>query len=306
MEQVTSHVLMIRPSAFGYNIETAENNTFQNQPKNLAPSEINEKARNEFDQFVQILRNEGINVTVLEDTVAQQKPDAIFPNNWISFHQDGTVITYPMYSGLRRHERREDVIDTLATEFEVRHRVHYEQFESQGKFLEGTGSLVLDRAHNVAYACISERTDISIINEWCDKMDYTPHTFLAESNGKAIYHTNVMMAIGSEIAIVCLECLPLQDQREDLFDKLSDHHEVVQISMQQVESFAGNMLALKNGEGEELMVMSRAAYKSLSEEQISTIEKYCRIVSAPIYTIENIGGGSARCMIAEIFLEPKQ
>ena len=304
MDQVTSHILMIRPSAFGFNPETADNNTFQNRPED-APNEVIQKAQKEFDGLVGLLRYEGIDVTVVEDTSTPQKPDAVFPNNWISFHDDGTVVTYPMFSGLRRQERREDVIEQLSTKFSVRQREHYEFFEKEDQFLEGTGSLVLDRANKIAYACISERTDRELLEDWCDRMGYTPHTFYAESNGKPIYHTNVMMAIATKLAVVCLECLPNKAERIALKESLAKDHEVVEITDMQVQSFAGNMLALKNNRGEELMVMSERALNSLSSEQKNEIEKYCRIVAAPIPVIEDVGGGSARCMIAEIFLPPK-
>ena len=304
MEQVTSHILMIRPSAFGFNPETADNNTFQNKPED-APNEVIQKAQKEFDGLVGLLRYEGIDVTVVEDTSTPQKPDAVFPNNWISFHDDGTVVTYPMYSGLRRQERREDVIEQLSTRFSVRQREHYEFFEKDDQFLEGTGSIVLDRANKIAYACISERTDRELLEDWCDRMGYTPHTFYAESNGKPIYHTNVMMAIATELAVVSLECLPNKAERIALKESLAKDHEVVEITDKQVQSFAGNMLALKNNRGEELMVMSEQALNSLNSDQKNEIEKYSRIISAPIPVIEDVGGGSARCMIAEIFLPLK-
>jgi len=305
MDQVTSHVLMIRPLAFGFNAETAENNVFQHKPTAIEGSIVSNQALQEFDDFVRLLENEGIQVTVIQDTLNPAKPDAVFPNNWISFHQDGTVITYPMYSKLRREERREDIVQKLSGSFDLKQRIHLEDFELHNQFLEGTGSMVLDRVHKIAYACISERTDLDLLNEWCAKMNYIPHTFHGVSNGQPIYHTNVMMAIASKVAIVCLDCLPDQDERSSLSDTLSFHHHVVEISDTQVQSFAGNMLALKNKSGEELMVMSARALESLSAQQRAEIEKYCRIVASPIPTIEDVGGGSARCMIAEVFLDPK-
>ena len=305
MEQVTSHILMIRPAAFGFNAETAENNVFQNIPQHLSGDELIKKAQQEFDSFVGLLRYEGIDVTVIEDTESPQKPDAIFPNNWISFHGDGTVVTYPMYSNLRRQERREDVINELSSKFNISQREHFEFFEKDDQYLEGTGSMVLDRVNRIAYACISDRTDRELLEEWCDRMNYTPHTFFAESKGQSIYHTNVMMAIGSQVAVVCLECLPNKAEQLALKESLAKDHSVVEISEEQVRSFAGNMLAVKNKMGEELMVMSTRAHESLNEEQQKEIEKYCRIISAPINTIEDIGGGSARCMMAEVFLPVK-
>ncbi len=304
MEQVTSHVLMIRPAAFGFNAETAENNTFQTKPTDQDARQTADKAIAEFDAFVLTLRSEGVDVTVIEDSSAPLKPDAVFPNNWISFHDNGTLVTYPMYSKLRRLERREDIVDEIVRKFNVTRRDHFEESENDNQFLEGTGSMVLDRVNKIAYACISERTDRDLLLQWCEKMEYSAHTFYAESNGKPIYHTNVMMAIGSKVAVVCLDCIPDLSERVALKESLGRQHEVVEISQDQVISFAGNMLALKNKDGEEIMVMSSSAYNSLNPDQIRTIEKYNRIVSAPINTIENVGGGSARCMIAEIFLQP--
>jgi hypothetical protein len=296
---------MIRPLAFGYNAETAKNNVFQHKPADDSVLSVSDQALKEFDAFVHLLEYEGIQVTVIQDSLQPAKPDAVFPNNWISFHQDGTVITYPMYSKLRREERREDIIQRLSGSFDIKHRIHFEEFEQHNQFLEGTGSMVLDRIDKIAYACISERTDLDLLNDWCSKMNYIPHTFHGVSNGQPIYHTNVMMAIASKVAVVCLDCLPDQDERNALSDTLSFHHHVVEISDSQVQSFAGNMLALKNKFGEELMVMSARALDSLSNQQRADIEKYCRIVASPIPTIEDVGGGSARCMIAEVFLDPR-
>jgi hypothetical protein len=297
--------MMIRPAAFGFNPETAENNVFQHMPDHVSKSSMASKALLEFDDFVELLKNEGIDVEVVQDSRDPQKPDAIFPNNWISFHQDGTVITYPMYSALRRNERREDLIRDIESKFQIQKRIHFESFEKQHQFLEGTGSMVLDHIGKIAYACISERTDPELLEDWCRQMEYKPHTFHAIINGKPIYHTNVMMAIATYVAVVCLECIPDVKEQALLKESLQTHHEVVEITEQQVNAFAGNMLALKNNQGQELMIMSIRAYQSLTTEQKETIGKYCRIVASPINTIEDIGGGSARCMIAEIFLEPK-
>lgn len=304
MNQVTSHVLMIRPLAFGFNAETATNNAFQHKPVDEKSSLIAAEATKEFDKFSQLLQHEGIDVIVLNDSINPIKPDAVFPNNWISFHDNGTIVTYPMFSPLRRNERREDLISQIAGRFRFRDWIHLEDAENKHQYLEGTGSMVLDRVAKIAYACISERTDKEILSNWCERMGYTAHTFYAESNGKPIYHTNVMMAIASDIAVVCLECLPDPKERIALRDSLSEDHHVVEITDAQVQSFAGNMLALKNNRGEELMVMSSRALQSLTDDQRDAIEEYCRIISSPINTIEDVGGGSARCMIAEIFLDP--
>ncbi|MEP6646550.1 MAG: arginine deiminase-related protein [Saprospiraceae bacterium] len=304
MDQVTSHVMMIRPSAFGYNAETAVNNVFQHKPDAESSSEVASEASREFDAFAQLLQREGIDVTVLKDSIEPKKPDAVFPNNWISFHDDGKIVTYPMYSVLRRNERREDLISQLASHFRIVDRVRLEDYEHNNQYLEGTGSMVLDRVAKIAYACISERTNKELLDIWCTQMGYTAHTFHAISNEKPIYHTNVMMAIASDVAVVCLECVPDPSERRELKNSLSLTHVLIEITDAQVQSFAGNMLALKNNKGEELMVMSARAENSLTSEQKNTIEEYCRIVASPINTIEDIGGGSARCMIAEIFLVP--
>lgn len=302
--QTTSHVLMIRPSAFGYNVETAANNVFQHIPQ-AGEDVIQSNAVREFDAFVDLLRSEGVDVEVIQDSVAPVKPDAIFPNNWVSFHDDATVVTYPMFSKMRRQERRDDIINQLSSRFKVNLSIQFESFEEGDKYLEGTGSMVLDRAHKIAYACLSGRTDLVVFREWCERMGYRPVCFHAISNGQPIYHTNVMMAIGTKIAVVCLECIPDVKEKLLLRASLAKHHHIVEISDAQVQSFAGNMLALQNLKGEELMVMSASAFNSLTDEQRKVIEQYCRIVAAPIPTIENIGGGSARCMIAEIFLPAK-
>lgn len=304
MEQATSHILMIRPTSFGFNAETAQNNTFQNIPSGDSVR-ITANTIMEFDSFVHQLRQEGVNVTVIEDPQEPRKPDAVFPNNWISFHDDGTVVTYPMYSSLRRLERRLEIIDLLRHKFSIHNEFHLEDYESQEIFLEGTGSMVLDRVHKIAYASSSDRTDIGLVDLWCEKMGYAAFTFSAISNGIPIYHTNVMMAIATTIAVICFECIPDQERRNALKENLSKTHSVILITLDQMESFAGNMLALKNNQGEELMVMSSRASMSLNSEQRREIEKSCRIVACPINTIEDIGGGSARCMIAEIFLQPK-
>ncbi len=304
MEQATSHILMIRPTSFGFNAETAQNNTFQNIPSGDS-ARITANAIMEFDSFVHQLRQEGVDVIVIEDPREPKKPDAVFPNNWISFHDDGTVVTYPMYSSLRRRERRQEIIEQLGHKFQIHQQFQLEEYEANELFLEGTGSMVLDRVHKIAYASISVRTDIILLELWCKKMGYIPLTFNAVTNGIPIYHTNVMMAIATRIAIVCLDCIPDQEQSNALKENLSKSHSVILITHEQMELFAGNMLALKNNKGEELMVMSARASMSLNSEQRREIEKSCRIVSAPINTIEDIGGGSTRCMIAEIFLQPK-
>lgn len=304
MQQTTSHILMIRPAAFGYNQETAANNSFQSMPGEDAGT-LQQQAVKEFDAFVERLRNEGVNVNVIDDTPTPAKPDAVFPNNWISFHQRGTLITYPMYSPARRPERNETIIHQIENQYEIKHRLQFEDKEATQQFLEGTGSMVLDRVNRIAYACISPRTDKSLFETWCNKMNYQPHNFHAIINDVPVYHTNVILAIGSKLIIACLDSVPDEAERVALRGSLEEYHELLEITIDQANSFAGNMLALQNREGEELMIMSRSALDSLTEQQKSAIQQHARIVASPLPTIEKAGGGSARCMIAEIFLRPK-
>ena len=299
--QTTSHIIMVRPAAFGYNAETAANNTFQHQPS-LAETEIKAEALREFDKMVSGLRAEGVEITVIEDSAFPVKPDAIFPNNWISFHGDATIVTYPMYSPLRRLERRAEIINEIAGTFDVSRRIPFEQYEADQLYLEGTGSMVLDRENKIAYACLSPRTDASLLEKWCAEMGYTPFTFPAHYQDTAIYHTNVMMAIGDGISVVCLDVVP-SPRREELEAHLRSHgREVVKLRADQVGSFAGNMLAVRNYKGEQLMVMSQSAFNSLDQQQREAIGKHARIIHFDVHTIETIGGGSVRCMMAENFL----
>ena len=292
---------MIRPAAFGYNSETAENNAFQHLPE-LSQQEIKHRVLNEFDELVRKLRSEGVNVRVFDDTVDPPKPDAIFPNNWVSFHDDGRIVTYPMYSPLRRLERRNDILIRIAEDFGFEEKVDLEDYEDESLFLEGTGSMVLDRVNKIAYACLSPRTNLDVLEKWCDLMDYRSFTFHAQYDGQDIYHTNVMMAIGEGVAIVCFDVVE-ESKRDEFIDLLTESgHEIVKLSEAQVGSFAGNMLAVSNKKGEQLIVMSGSAYKSLSSAQIQQIEKHARIVHSAVDTIESVGGGSVRCMIAENFL----
>jgi len=299
--QTTADLIMIRPAAFGYNSQTAENNTFQHAPQ-LAQQEIRQRALAEFDELVKKLRAEGVNVKVFDDTIDPVKPDAIFPNNWVSFHDDGRIVTYPMYSPLRRLERRNDILLRIAEDFGFEEKVDLEDYEDESLFLEVTGSMVLDRVNKIAYACLSPRTNLDVLEKWCDLMDYRSFTFHAQYDGQDIYHTNVMMAIGEGIAVVCFDVVE-ESKRDEFIDLLSvSGHEIVKLSEEQVGSFAGNMLAVRNKKGEQLMVMSGSAYRSLSPEQIKQIENHARIVSSDVDTIESVGGGSVRCMIAENFL----
>ncbi|POY37423.1 amidinotransferase [Solitalea longa] len=301
--QTTNHILMIRPVRFGFNAETAVNNAFQNP--NAQAEDTQEKALREFDNFVDVLTENGVDVTVVEDTDTPHTPDSIFPNNWISFHNDGTICLYPMQAENRRLERRTDIPELLKVKgFEVRRTIDFSHYESDQLFLEGTGSMVLDRVDKVAYACLSPRTEISVLEDFCKQLGYEYVAFDAiDKSGKAIYHTNVMMCIGTGYAVVCLNSIPDDDEREMVANSLNaSGKEIIEITLEQMNEFAGNMLELKNEAGESLLVMSEQAYKSLAASQIEKLSRYSKIVYAPIDTIEANGGGSARCMIAEVHL----
>jgi hypothetical protein len=293
---------MIRPVNFGFNEETAGSNAFQN--RNAIKNGVNEKAQQEFDQMVNKLSENGVDVTVVDDTVEPHKPDSIFPNNWVSFHADGNIFLYPMQAENRRLERREDIIAQLEDRFAVRHVIDLSRFESEDKFLEGTGSMVLDRPNKIAYACISPRTDREVLNLFCEQAGYTAISFDAvDERGKAIYHTNVLMCMGSNFAVICMDSIPNPHEKVAVKESLlSTQKEIIDISFKQMNQFAGNMLEVKNKNGETLIVMSQNAYKALNESQKVTLQQFGKLIYADINTIENIGGGSARCMMAEVHL----
>jgi hypothetical protein len=302
--QTTSHILMIRPVDFKFNEQTAVNNKFQQAS---GQNGVQELALREFDNFVELLRSNGIDVTVINDTLDPETPDSIFPNNWISFHENGEVFLYPMFSENRRLERREDIIKQLSEKFSIGMVTDISEHENQKVFLEGTGSMVLDREHKLAYACLSLRTDEQVLADWCQISGYTAVTFKADDqDGYPIYHTNVMMCIGDHFAVICLESIQNYQERELVMQHLiQTGKEIIEISIDQMNHFAGNMLQLKNKNGEGLLVMSEQAYSSLTEMQVFLLEKYCRLVHSPLDTIEKNGGGSARCMLAEIHLKKK-
>ncbi len=301
-EQTTSTILMIRPVNFGFNEQTAGSNAFQN--RNAEQQQVQDKALMEFDGLVDVLRQNGVEVIVVDDTQEPHTPDSIFPNNWVSFHSDGTVFLYPMMAENRRLERREDIIMGLEDEFKIKHVIDLSRFEHEHKFLEGTGSMVLDRENKIAYACLSPRTDKDVMDLFCKESGYKPVLFHAvDENGMDIYHTNVLMCIGSKFAVICLDSIQDENEKNSVTSILKlTHKDIIAISFAQMNQFAGNMLELKNKAGESLSVMSKNAYNSLSSGQKTGLEKYCRIVYADINTIENNGGGSARCMIAEVHL----
>ena len=307
MIHITNTILMIRPVNFRMNEQTAVNNYFMEDldEKNI---QINQKAQDEFDAFVSTLRSAGVNVIVVDDTVDPDTPDSIFPNNWISFHENGTVGVYPMFAENRRNERREDILEIMEQHgFRIDNIMDYTAAEAEGVFLEGTGSIILDRVNQKAYCALSERADEDLFIEFCEDFDCMPVIFTANQSvdGKRlpIYHTNVMMALGEDFAIICLDTIDDKKERKMVMDHLrNDGKEIIAISEWQMHHFAGNMLEVLGKDGRRLLVMSSAAYASLDESQIEAIEKRCEIVHSPLDTIEACGGGSARCMMAEVFL----
>ncbi|WP_155283823.1 citrulline utilization hydrolase CtlX [Capnocytophaga felis] len=307
--QITDSILMIRPVRFRMNEETAVNNYFQEQ-LDLKNEEINKKAQQEFDEFAQKLKNIGVNVIIIEDKYEQNTPDSVFPNNWISFHQTGNVALYPMFAENRRRERREDVLDLLEEKGYVIENVYdYTEAENDDVFLEGTGSMILDRVNRKAYCALSPRADEELFIEFCEDFEYTPVIFKAyqkvDGTSKLIYHTNVMMSVGETFAIICLDTIEDKKEQKNVTTHLKeDGKEIITISEAQMHQFAGNMLQVQ-GKDEAYLVMSGAAYRSLTSEQIKKIEKHCKILHSDLETIETCGGGSARCMMAEVFL-PKE
>ena len=309
MGQATNSILMIRPINFGYNEETALDNHYQIKDSIIKNS--NESAQNEFDNMVKNLKQNGSSVHVFQDDENDYTPDSIFPNNWISFHENGDVGLYPMYAKNRRLERKPEVLEFLENEgFVVSNIVDYSGAESENKFLEGTGSMILDRENRIAYCSISNRSDEDLFIEFCEDFEFTPVLFNSyQSVGDkrlSIYHTNVMMCVAADYVIICLDSIDDKKQRKNVSDFINESgKKLIEISERQVESFAGNMLELINDNGESILVMSQSAKDSLNENQKNIITKYSRILSCDINTIEVCGGGSARCMIAEIFLPKK-
>ncbi len=308
MKQTTNTILMIRPINFRMNEQTAVNNYYQKVLDNTLPATVNKKAQEEFDHYVEKLESFGINVIVVSDTDDFDTPDAIFPNNWISFHENGSVAIYPMFAENRRLERREDVLDIIEEKgFAINDIIDYTSAEEHDVFLEGTGSLLLDRTNRKAYCALSPRADEELFIEFCEDFEYSPVIFTANQtvNGerKAIYHTNVMMSLGETFAIICLDTIDDKKERKEVVKHLkTDGKEVITITESQVNNFAGNMLQVRGKNEELFLVMSAAAFQSLTKDQIYNIEKHCKIISSSLDTIEACGGGSARCMMAEVFL----
>jgi len=299
---------MIRPVAFRMNEQTAVNNYYQKVLDGLLPSTVNAKAQQEFDAFVEKLRSVGVDVTVIEDTLETDTPDSVFPNNWVSFHENGEVVLYPMFAENRRQERREDILDVLEEKgFEITDIMDYTSAEEDGVFLEGTGSLILDRANGKAYCALSPRADEELFIEFCEDFDYAPVIFEAFQtvNGerKLIYHANVMMCIGETFAVICADSIDDKKERKMVLENLkADKKDIILITEAQVNNFAGNMLEVLGMNDKKYIVMSTSAYQSLSEKQIAQLESHAEILSSDLDTIEACGGGSARCMMAEVFL----
>ena len=301
--QLTSTVMMIRPAGFESNPLTAASNTFQGKTSST-PAEQHANALREFDGLVTALSDAGIEVIVIDDMPDPPTPDAIFPNNWISMHADGRIVLYPMEAENRRTERRMDIVEQLDRSRQISELVDLSGHEANGHFLEGTGSMVLDRTNRVAYACVSSRTHLDPLGDFAQRLGYDVVAFDAvDSDGVPIYHTNVVMNVGEKLAVICDEAIPRDDQREAVLGRLRDTgHDIVSLSYAQLNAFAGNMLELRNAAGERVIAMSAQAWQSLDSEQRAILEANGRIVTAPIDTIESSAGGSVRCMLAEVHL----
>lgn len=302
--QHTSHLLMIRPVNFSFNAETAVNNSFQIP---TGDKNIQEKAQLEFESFIKKLKDNHIDVTVVEDTPEPYTPDSIFPNNWISFHEDGSICLYPMFAKNRRMERKPTVLSAIAEKFRIHQTHDFTTHEDKNIFLEGTGSMVLDRDNKIAYACLSPRTHATVLEAFCHKMNYQPVAFTSvDVSGEPIYHTNVMMCVADEYVIICLESIKDMKEKERVIKQIQDtNKKIITISFDQMNQFAGNMLQVRNTMGHRFLVMSSQAYHALKVDQIKEIEQFNPIIHSDIKTIETNGGGSARCMMAEVFLPLK-
>lgn len=302
-------LLMIRPVRFTYNEQTAVNNMFQTNPEfehHADQVDTQSKAKEEFDAFVEKLRAVKIAVLVIEDTREPHTPDAVFPNNWITTHEDGTVVLYPMFALNRRLERKDSVLDVLKSSFNIRKWLNLAHYEAQNKFLEGTGSFVLDREHRIAYACLSPRTDEEVLRDLCAELSYKPVIFHAfDRHGVAIYHTNVMMCIADQYVVINLDSIPQEERKKVIHSFNETGKEIIPITHEQMEHFAGNMLQVFNRDGNPYLVMSSQAYESLTDAQRTKLSSYNPIIYSDLGTIEKNGGGSARCMLAEIYLETR-
>ena len=303
---LASTILMVRPAAFGFNWETAGNNYFQTNP-GISKEELQQTALAEFDNMVQTLRNHSIHVIVIEDTKEPAKPDAVFPNNWLSTTPEGLVIVFPMYAPNRRAEKRDDILEQLEREFVVKDVQDWSEYEVEGRFLEGTGSMVIDHDEKMIFACISERTSMPLLEKFASSNHYQAIVFLAtDKNGNPVYHTNVVLAMGEGFCVLCEEAIEEEWELIAVRQLLqSTGHTIIPITRDQMHAFAGNMLEVKNSKGENILVMSQAAFNSLRKEQKTLLEAYAKLLSVAVPTIEAVEGGSVRCMMAEIFLEKK-
>ena len=308
IKQITNSILMIRPVQFRMNEQTAVNNYYQKTIEHLTPDAVNALAVEEFDAFVQKLQAAGIQVVVVDDTKEFDTPDSIFPNNWISFHKNGTIALYPMFAENRRFERKESVVEAIEEKgFSIKHVVDYTEAEQENLFLEGTGSIILDREYQKAYCALSPRADEQLFIEFCEDFDFFPVIFSAyqtvNQKREKIYHTNVMMCIGSTFAVICLDSIDDKKERKNVINHLNkDNKDIIEITEDQVNQFAGNMLQLLGKNNTPFLIMSQSAFDSLRADQLSKLEKHTKIISSSLQTIEACGGGSARCMMAEIFL----
>lgn len=306
MRQITDTIFMVRPIQFRLNEETAVNNYYQDEGVKIIDQ--NKKAQDEFDAFVIALQEKGIHVLIVQDRIEFDTPDSIFPNNWISTHENGDIALYPMFAENRRRERRPDAMELMEAQgFHINNVIDYTSAEDEGIFLEGTGSLLLDRVNRKAYCSLSARADEEMMIEFCEDFEYTPVIFKAyQTVGEErlpIYHTNVMMALGEDYAVICLDSIDDKKEAKNVLNHLkTDGKEVIKITEQQVNAFAGNMMQVHNDKGDRILVMSDQAYKSLTPVQIEKLEKYNEILHPSITTIETLGGGSVRCMMAEVFL----
>ncbi len=303
--QTTDTILMVRPCAFGYNPETAVNNYFQVPMP--SSGNIQEMALAEFDKMVNALRANDINVLVVDDTLTPHTPDSIFPNNWFSTHAEGRIVLYPIYARNRRMERRDDIV-ALAQQHKSSKTelLDLSAYEGEGSFLEGTGSIIFDRDNGIAYASISERTDILLFEDLCKKLKYKAISFTARQNAidnrLPVYHTNVVMCLGKQFVVICMDSIDVESERQMLLETFAQtNKQVIEITEAQMEAFAGNMLQLTNKEGKDVLLMSQAAYKSLNSTQITQLSAYNKLLPIAVPTIEKHGGGSVRCMVAEIF-----
>ena len=306
MKQVASIILMIRPASFGFNAETATSNVFQGSVP-MSEHQVQVKAVEEFDRFVDTLRAHGIDVTVIEDTPHPVKPDAVFPNNWFCTLQDGTIATFPMHATNRRIEVRSDLIDTLRDQFIVTNTEDWTTYDADNLFLEGTGSMIIDHEHKIIYACLSPRTNKSLLQQFAQAHGYTSVTFHStDEKGIEVYHTNVIMHLGADYSVICLESIKDETERRQVVDSLTNtNHDIIDISMEQVRHYAGNMLQVKSSNDTHYTILSQQSFDSLNEQQRQQLQAHTHLLPISIDTIETVGGGSVRCMMAEIFLDKK-